>query len=65
VSGVLRPGRRYVQFTYSARAWQRFAVPGFRPLPARRVWRNLPPAVVLPFERDHHFSESVCPPASH
>lgn len=54
IAGTLRPGRRYVQFTYSARAWRRFTVNGFRPLPDRRVWLNFPPAIVLPFERDDH-----------
>ena len=51
VTGVLRPDRRFIQFTYSARAWQRFATPGFRQNPPRRVWRNVPPAVVLSFTR--------------
>lgn len=51
VAGVLRPGRRYVQFTYSERAWRKFDVAGFRRDPHRRVWRNIPPAVVLPFTR--------------
>jgi phosphatidylethanolamine/phosphatidyl-N-methylethanolamine N-methyltransferase len=52
IAGVLRPGSRYVQFTYSERAWRRFDAAGFRRDPHRRVWRNLPPAVVLPFTRD-------------
>ena len=51
VAAVLRPGRRYVQFTYSARAWRRFTLGGFRQLPRQRVWLNLPPAVVLSFEQ--------------
>jgi phosphatidylethanolamine/phosphatidyl-N-methylethanolamine N-methyltransferase len=51
IKSVLRPGRRYVQFTYSARAWRRFDVAGFDRLGTRRVWRNLPPAFVLMFER--------------
>jgi phosphatidylethanolamine/phosphatidyl-N-methylethanolamine N-methyltransferase len=50
-AAVLRPGRRYVQFTYSARAWRRRPLPGFRRLASRRVWLNIPPAVVLTFER--------------
>ena len=52
VGGVLRPGRRYVQFTYFKRAWRRFQLDGFRQLPRRRVWRNLPPAHVLTFVKD-------------
>lgn len=52
IAGVLPAGRPYVQFTYSERAWQRFDTAGFRRHPSRRVWRNLPPAVVLPFTRD-------------
>ena len=51
IAGALRPGRRYVQFTYSQRAWRRFDATGFRPDAPRRVWRNFPPAVVLPFTR--------------
>lgn len=52
MAAVLRPGRRYVQFSYSGRAWQGRAVPGFRRVHTGRVWFNLPPAVVLTFERD-------------
>lgn len=51
VRDVLPPGRRFVQFTYSARAFRRLAPEGFRALPRRRVWLNMPPAVVLPFTR--------------
>jgi phosphatidylethanolamine/phosphatidyl-N-methylethanolamine N-methyltransferase len=51
IGSVLRPGQRYVQFTYSKRLWRRFQVPGFRFEPSRMVWWNLPPAVVLPFTR--------------
>jgi phosphatidylethanolamine/phosphatidyl-N-methylethanolamine N-methyltransferase len=51
VVDVLPLGHRFVQFTYSRTLWRRLVVPGLRPLPARRVWRNLPPAVVMPFER--------------
>lgn len=51
IRGVLRPGRRYVQFTYSRRAWRRFVVAGFRALSSKRVWLNVPPASVLTFER--------------
>ncbi len=52
VRGVLRPGRPYIQFTYSARGWRRFDVAGFRPAGTRTVWRNVPPADVLLFTRD-------------
>src|SRR5690606_17118920 len=46
-SDVLVPGRRYVQFTYSRRAWKRYHLPGFRREEPRRVWMNVPPASVL------------------
>lgn len=52
VANVLGPGRKYVQFTYSERAWRRFDVSQFRRHPRRRIWWNVPPAVVLPFTRD-------------
>ena len=48
---VLQPGRLYVQFTYSRRAWRRFVIEGFKALAPKRVWRNIPPASVLVFER--------------
>jgi len=51
VRQVLLPGRRFVQFTYSARAFRRLSPAGFRAEPRRRVWFNVPPAVVLPFTR--------------
>jgi phosphatidylethanolamine/phosphatidyl-N-methylethanolamine N-methyltransferase len=51
VRAVLRPGRRYVQFTYFRRAWRRFTLDGFRQVGCRRVWLNLPPAYVLTFVR--------------
>jgi phosphatidylethanolamine/phosphatidyl-N-methylethanolamine N-methyltransferase len=52
VGAALRPGRRYVQFTYSERAWRRFDVVGFQRLPRQRIWWNVPPAFVLPFTRN-------------
>lgn len=52
ITGVLRPRGRYVQFTYSARAWQRFTLDGFRRHSQRKVWLNFPPAHVLTFERE-------------
>ena len=52
VASVLPSGRRYVQFTYSERAWRKFNPNGFQRHPHQRVWRNLPPAVVLSFTRD-------------
>ncbi len=51
IAGVLPTGRPYVQFTYSERAWQRFDTAGFHRHPSKRVWRNIPPAFVLPFTR--------------
>jgi phosphatidylethanolamine/phosphatidyl-N-methylethanolamine N-methyltransferase len=51
VASGLRPGRPYIQFTYSQRAWRRFDVGGFERLPSERVWWNVPPAVVLHFAR--------------
>jgi phosphatidylethanolamine/phosphatidyl-N-methylethanolamine N-methyltransferase len=51
ITAVLAPGRRYVQFTYSAKAWKQFAIPGFEPEPQERVWLNVPPAVVMSFVR--------------
>jgi phosphatidylethanolamine/phosphatidyl-N-methylethanolamine N-methyltransferase len=61
VAGVLQPGRRYVQFTYFEKKWKKFNLAGFRRVGRRRVWRNLPPAVVLTFERT---DENVPLPAS-
>jgi phosphatidylethanolamine/phosphatidyl-N-methylethanolamine N-methyltransferase len=61
VSAVLRPGRRYVQFTYFKRAWRRFTLDGFRGLARRRVWLNVPPAYVLTFVRDwEEVSDTAC-----
>ena len=51
IAAVLKPGRRYIQFTYSERAWRRFATPGLKQTARKRVWMNVPPAVVLTFER--------------
>jgi phosphatidylethanolamine/phosphatidyl-N-methylethanolamine N-methyltransferase len=51
ITEVLQPTRRYVQFTYSAKAWKQFQLPGFQREPQKRVWLNLPPAFVLPFLR--------------
>ncbi len=58
IRGVLRPGRRYIQFTYSRRAWRKFVVEGFRVLAPQRVWLNLPPASVLTFERTEDAARS-------
>ena len=52
ITGILSPGRKYVQFTYSERAWRQFDVPGFHREPRRRVWMNVPPAFVLTFVRN-------------
>lgn len=51
LQAVLRPGRRYVQFTYSKKSWDRFMPEGFELRKSSRVWRNLPPATVLTFVR--------------
>jgi phospholipid N-methyltransferase len=51
IGSVLRPGRRYVQFTYFKRPWRRFVLDGFEWVAKRRVWVNLPPAYVFTFER--------------
>ncbi len=48
----LRPGRRYVQFTYSGLAWRDIHPSGFARCGRHRVLVNLPPAVVITFERD-------------
>lgn len=57
VASVLRPGRPYIQFTYSERAWRRFDVVGFERFPSKRVWWNVPPAFVLHFVRQSAQSE--------
>ena len=51
IATILPEGRAYVQFTYSKRAWRRFEPSGFHAHAPRKVWFNLPPAVVLPFTR--------------
>jgi phosphatidylethanolamine/phosphatidyl-N-methylethanolamine N-methyltransferase len=52
VTGVLQPGQRYIQFTYSVRAWKRFDVVGFNRGPTKKIWWNVPPANVLTFIRN-------------
>jgi len=49
ITDVLPAGRPYVQFTYSERAWRGNRPPGFAAPTRRRVWLNLPPAVVMSF----------------
>lgn len=49
---ILPPGRPFVQFTYSTRAFSRLDLSGLDPQPGRRVWMNLPPATVIPFTRN-------------
>ena len=51
VAEILPAGRPFVQFTYSKRRWERFSPRGFQAHPSRRVWLNVPPAVILPFTR--------------
>lgn len=48
---VVPVGGRFIQFTYGPAAWKKIAVPGFSLASSRRVWGNIPPAVVLTFER--------------
>lgn len=48
---VLPPGRRFVQFTYLQSAFRRLDHGGFLAERPRRVWLNVPPAVILPFTR--------------
>lgn len=59
IHNVLPAGKRYVQFTYSERAWRKFRMPGFDRLPSRRVWMNFPPAVVMPFTRASEPAKTV------
>ncbi len=51
IKQVLPTGGRYVQFTYAPSAWRRVSIPGFRLVCKTRVWKNVPPATVLTFER--------------
>ena len=51
IAEVLPPSCLYVQFTYSKRAWRKFHVPHMKLEATRRVFLNVPPAVVLPFRR--------------
>ncbi len=51
IGDTLRPGARYVQFTYNRRAWRKFDLSAFEPDRTKRVWLNMPPAVVMPFRR--------------
>ena len=51
IAEVLPADKRYVQFTYSKRAWRKFHVPHMKLEHTRRVFFNVPPAVVLPFRR--------------
>ena len=51
IAEVLPENHLYVQFTYSKRSWRRFLVPHMKLQPTRRVFFNVPPAVVLPFRK--------------
>ncbi|MFW5845624.1 MAG: class I SAM-dependent methyltransferase [Planctomycetota bacterium] len=51
IADSLPSGRRYVQFTYSKRAWRHIHPQRFQSEPSRRIFFNVPPAVVLPFIR--------------
>ena len=49
---VLPTGRKYAQITYFTGAWKNFRLESwFNRAPDRRVWRNLPPAVIMTFAR--------------
>lgn len=48
---VLPSGGIFVNFTYNARAWQRFAPVDFEVMQGRRVLFNLPPARVMVLRR--------------
>ncbi len=52
IERALIPGGRYVQMTYHRLIWRSFHPAGLVSLPAHRVWRNIPPAVVLTFRKD-------------
>lgn len=49
ITGVLPAGRPYVQFTYAQSAWRGHYPPGFAAPTRKRVWMNIPPAVVMSF----------------
>jgi phosphatidylethanolamine/phosphatidyl-N-methylethanolamine N-methyltransferase len=51
VRTVLPQGRRFIQFTYLPYAFRRLDHGGFRAERPRRVWLNVPPAMILPFIR--------------
>jgi len=51
IAEVLTPGRPYIQFTYSRRAWRRFDLPGLRLERTLAVLFNMPPANVMTFRR--------------
>jgi phosphatidylethanolamine/phosphatidyl-N-methylethanolamine N-methyltransferase len=51
VRTVLPPGRRFIQFTYLQSVFRRLDHGGFHAERPRRVWLNVPPAVILPFTR--------------
>ncbi len=51
ITDILPPGGRLIQFTYSRRAWRRFAIDGLQRGRTRRIWLNVPPAVVMEFVR--------------
>jgi phosphatidylethanolamine/phosphatidyl-N-methylethanolamine N-methyltransferase len=49
ITDILPAGRAYVQFTYSQSAWRGHFPQGFAAPTRRRVWMNIPPAVVMSF----------------
>ncbi len=48
---TLPVGGRFVQITFSERGWSQFPMPGFVREQSRRVWWNVPPAVVMTFTK--------------
>lgn len=51
IEQALVPGGLYVQMTYHPVIWKFIGPRGFHRLRSHRVWRNLPPAVVLVFRK--------------
>ncbi len=51
IAKILPQGRCWVQYTYSRKRWEHFWPQGFHLERTKRVFFNVPPAVVLPFSR--------------
>lgn len=52
IAEILPSGRPFVQFTYSRSGWKHMYPTGFKVLRHKRIFLNVPPAVVLPFVRE-------------